>query len=226
MELLVNRLGLDLDQRPSELTRDLGGIPANTLASVREVLFQEAKTLSLTAVGSVLVQRRKTNGGNSVKQKHVSDIIVLVRSIQNKTPLPRSVLRNGKRSAKEWEASQVRQPIPGSPSAEEREASQLRQSIPASPPADLANRGFDLDQWTSELVRDPEGPPQRMTANEKVFRSTIARDVGQLKSELDALKFDVQEIRSNLPHELSQSDLDTCMLYVRLKKPATSEVGV
>ena len=44
MELLVNRLALDLDQRPSELTRDLGGIPANNLASVREALFQEAKT--------------------------------------------------------------------------------------------------------------------------------------------------------------------------------------
>ena len=39
MEMLVNRLGLYLDQRPSELTRDLGGIRANTLARVSEALF-------------------------------------------------------------------------------------------------------------------------------------------------------------------------------------------
>ena len=39
MEYLVSSRGLDLDKRPSELEKDLGLIPASTLANVREALF-------------------------------------------------------------------------------------------------------------------------------------------------------------------------------------------
>ena len=65
MEYLVSSRGLDLDKRPSELEKDLGSIRASTLANVREALFEEAKSSNLMAVGSLPVQRRKTNGGKT-----------------------------------------------------------------------------------------------------------------------------------------------------------------
>ena len=59
--------------------------------------------------GSSLVQRKKVNGGKTVRQKHVADIVQLVCSIKDGTPLPRILLKNGKRSAEQRLASQAEQ---------------------------------------------------------------------------------------------------------------------
>ncbi len=46
-----------------------------------------------------VIHKKKTNGGKSVRQKHMADIALLVHSIKNNTPLPRTIMKNGKRSA-------------------------------------------------------------------------------------------------------------------------------
>ena len=53
-------------------------------------------------------KRRKTNGGKTVKQRHVNDIRHLVCSIKSKTSVPRILLQNGKWSRDELSVSQAR----------------------------------------------------------------------------------------------------------------------
>ena len=83
-------------------------LSADYISHIRTVLFDEAVEARLVDDGDALVMRKKTNGGKSVKQKHVSDIWQLVRSIRNKVRVPRTLLRNGKRSKRELCASQAR----------------------------------------------------------------------------------------------------------------------
>ena len=65
----------------------------------------------------------------------------------------------------------------------------------------------------------------RVGADYKIFRSTVVGDIGLLKSEVDALKLELQELRSNSKCEGIYSDLDTCILYIRLKKSAANELN-
>ena len=83
-------------------------LPADTIVTIRDALFTEAKEANLTSEGDFLVQRRKTNGGRSVRQKLVSDIQQLVCSIKSRAVVPRTFLKNGKRSKAELQVSQVR----------------------------------------------------------------------------------------------------------------------
>ena len=57
-------------------------------------------------MNSQLVTRRKVGGGKSVVEKHVEDVWLLVCSIKDKNRIPRVLLKNGKRSRKEFEQSQ------------------------------------------------------------------------------------------------------------------------
>ena len=101
MDFLIT-WGINTDLRPTEFEDNLHVFDNNSLFNVRALVFQESKAAGLAVDRSSLVQRKKTNGGKSIRQKHVADIVQLVRSIKNKTPLPRILLKNGKRSAEQW----------------------------------------------------------------------------------------------------------------------------
>ena len=105
MDSLVTR-GINTNLRPSELENSLLALDNDLLANIRLLLFAEAKASGLVMDGSQPVLRKKTNGGKSVRQKHVADIALMVHSIKNNTPLPRMIMKNGKRSAERWLASQ------------------------------------------------------------------------------------------------------------------------
>ena len=108
MESLAAR-GINSDLCASEFERCLSRtLSTESLSSIRSAVFAEAQEAGLACEGDALVQRRKTNGGKSVKQKHVSDVWHLVCSIRNKTSVPRTLLRNGKRSKDELCISQAR----------------------------------------------------------------------------------------------------------------------
>ena len=198
--------GYDLDQRPSELERCLQVFDSDTIAEVRKSLFNEAKACGLAGDGSMLVQRKKTNSGKSVKQKHVADAIQLVRSIKNRTSLPRTLLRNGKRSTGEWQVSQTRvmnSNEPSSPCSDSRTSAADCEDSPQIPTAE------------STVILDSN----RSAAEEKTFRSTVVRDIGSLKTCVDTMKSELQELKSALSKdERSEDELDTCMLYIRFKK--------
>ena len=59
----------------------------------------------------------------------------------------------------------------------------------------------------------------RSAAEEKAFCSTVVRDIGSLKTCVDTMKSELQELKSALSKdERSEDELDTCMLYIRFKK--------
>ena len=106
MDFLITR-GINTDLRPTEFEDSLRVFDNNSLLDVRALLFQESKAAGLAVDGSSLVQRKKANGGKSIRQKHVADIVELVRSIKNNTSLPIILLKNGKHLPEQWLASQA-----------------------------------------------------------------------------------------------------------------------
>ena len=48
--------------------------------------------------GDVLVRRKKTVGGLSIKEKCMNDVRLLVNALKNNVYVPRILLKNGKKS--------------------------------------------------------------------------------------------------------------------------------
>ena len=103
-----------VDVCASELERSITrSLSAGSISSIRNDLFSEARESGLTTAGDALVARRKTNGGKTVKGKHASD--------KSKTALPRTLLRNGKRSRDEFTASQALHQVIPRPTVKEED---------------------------------------------------------------------------------------------------------
>ena len=79
------------------------------MRDLRECLFADALKLNLAVGGDVLVARKKSIVGKSVKDKHVEDIWTLVGVIQRREAVPRVLLKNGKRRKEEFILSQTKQ---------------------------------------------------------------------------------------------------------------------
>ena len=220
--------GFTLDRRPSELERDLQVLDFDTIANVRESLFREAKVYGMTGEGSTLVQRKKTNGGKSIRQKHTADVILLVRSIQNKSLLPRTILRNGKRSAEEWQARQARM------NSESEQTSQTFTMNSGTDKSDSNQLPQNLESINHNNPIPPQSPETEsvntphcsgVPVEDKIFRSTVVRDIGSLKSSVDVLKAELQQLKGAIGKcEGPQSDMDTCIIYVRFKKSSDEQV--
>ena len=169
----------------------------------------------LATVGDALVKRRKTNGGKSVKQKHASDIWQLVCSLKNKTSIPRTLLRNGKRSKDGLMASQARHQVALEQTNADRSHSALEQT--------------NADQSHSALESSRGSEPETsMITNETndgattAFQSTVVSDISSLKASIDSLKEDIQALKGKLNKEpTAVDDCDTCLIYMRLKHPTT-----
>ena len=88
MDFLVSH-GINLEVSASEFERSINrrALSTDSISSIRNDLFVEAREAGIVTAGDVLAARRKTNGGKSVKQKHLDDIWQLVCAIKNRTPL-------------------------------------------------------------------------------------------------------------------------------------------
>ena len=202
MDFLISR-GINVDLNAAELERCIAlKLPGDAIVTMRDALFAEAREANLISEGDALVQRRKTNGGRSVRQKLVSDIQQLVCSIRSKATVPRTLLKNGKRSKAELRVSQARH------SQSER--------------ATIHTANFlGSDSTNHDAVPDVHTSGDAANTHDTVFRSTVVNDIGLLKTTVDALKQDIQALKGQLGSRTSD-DCDTCLLYVRFKLP-TSE---
>ena len=177
-------------------------IPSSRISSIRNELFLEAKEAGLATAGDALVTRRKTNGGRTVKGKHASDVCLLVSSIKNKTTIPRTLLRNGKRSKDELTASQARHL-----NAPDLTDPNPFQDTAGSVPELMPNLG-------SSSTED---------ATAGAFRSTIVSNISSLMSSVDSLKEEVQVFKGKLNRDSrAVDDCSTCLIYVRLKNSTTN----
>ena len=144
----------------------------------------------------MLVQKKKSTGRKNVKQKDVQGIKIIVHSSQNKTHLARTLLQNGKHSGEKWRTSQ-------------------EQSVTVS-------------EGPSNLLSSPDNcvfKDSCKTTNgaAAVFQFTVVSDIGALKSDIADIKDEFKLLRSEvnvfIMHErrTSESELDTCLLYISLK---------
>ena len=182
MNCLLNQC-INLDVSPSEIERSiLRSISTGHMVSIRNDLFLEAKGAGLATAGDALVMRKKTNGGKSVGEKHASDIALLVRSIKDNAAIPRTLLRNGKRSISEFAASQVRLQNTPNRTDQNQNPSQISTGL--------------LEPPTPEPV--PSTFPSFEDAADNAFRSTVVSNISSLTSSVDSLKEEVQALKGKL----------------------------
>ena len=206
MNCLANH-GVNLEASLSEMERSITrSIPTSSISSIRDDLFLEAMESGLVAPGDALVTRRKTNGGKTVKEKHVSDVCQLVSSIKNRAAIPRTLLRNGKRSKDEFTASQVRhRNVPDVHVTDLNQSQNTTMISPSSLP---------------EAILEPATSSTADAAD--VFRSTVVSNISSLMSSVDNLKEEIQALKGKLNRDpTAVDDCNTCLLYVRLKHSLT-----
>ena len=74
----------------------------STPQRIRSKLFQEAQCAGLVNQKDIIVQRRKKAAGPCLELKLVLDVATLVYHLRNRKILPRTILRNGKRSKQKY----------------------------------------------------------------------------------------------------------------------------
>ena len=104
-----------MESASSELVTKLITLPISRLQQLRHDLFEDARTARLIHQHDVIVQRQKRANGPRIEQKLAVDIATLIYHLRNETSLPRTLLRNGKRSKLMYEQSRNRPPVRNQP---------------------------------------------------------------------------------------------------------------
>ena len=95
MELLKS-LKIDVDGPSSETLGNLTSLSLDTSLSLREELFKQALTLNLACDNDSLVSRRDSR--KKPLGIKLADVVTLIGCVKNSQVVPRSLLKNGKRS--------------------------------------------------------------------------------------------------------------------------------
>lgn len=179
--------GIDLDATPREMERSIArSIPKSSISKIRSDLFLESKEYGLTTAGDALVTRRKTNGGKTMMEKHIADIYLLVSSIKNRTAIPRTLLRNGKRSKEELTTSQNRH----------QNVAHFTEPVQSSETSNLMNTTPDPQGILPDLESTVATDTFRAdNAAENAFHSTVVSNINSLRSSVDNLKEEVQMLK-------------------------------
>lgn len=96
MELLKS-LMIDVDGPTSETVGNLTSLSLDTSLSLREELFKQALALNLACDSDSLVSRRDSRK-KPLGIKLAEDVVSLIGCVKNCQDIPRSLLKNGKRS--------------------------------------------------------------------------------------------------------------------------------
>lgn len=73
--------------------------PLGLLKQVRSDLFKVAMARNLVHRNDILVQRQKRSMGPRLEIKLANDIAMLIYNLKNNVQVPRSLIRNGKKSS-------------------------------------------------------------------------------------------------------------------------------
>ncbi len=110
MDSLLDKCGLTTvgsSHAPrSDVAMLLDQAPIGKLKCLRLELFVLCQELNLTDGRDILVGRKNTPT-NPIRKKLIEDVILLDRCVKDKNPIPRTLLKNGKRSRQEFEESRV-----------------------------------------------------------------------------------------------------------------------
>ena len=96
----LRRFGADAECTSDELISKLVHLQISTLQHLRCEIFEEAKSAQLVGQSDIFVQRQKRA---SIQTKLATDIATIVYNLRNRKYLPRTLLRNGKRSKERYD---------------------------------------------------------------------------------------------------------------------------
>ena len=94
---LLTKFNVSCEMTTDEFLRRLGRAAClEEVQSLRSSLFAVAMEKGLVDEGGMLVARKKSAGGKSVKWKYMEDVWVLVGSIRNKKAVPHVLLKRSR----------------------------------------------------------------------------------------------------------------------------------
>ena len=106
---LLPHFGVNGELSKQEFVRRLGReCTADQVRELRLSLFEDAVRKDLGDIGDDLVQRKKTGGGRTVKEKHIDDGWLLLGAITRCECVPCILLKNGKRARDDLLKSQAK----------------------------------------------------------------------------------------------------------------------
>ena len=211
MDLLIS-LGVSCELSAAEFTGRLArNSSGEQVGEVRVALFAEAVRCGLAHEGDVLVARRKV-GGKSLKEKHVGDVWILADCIRRSVCIPRSLLRNGKRSAEGLAESQRRT------RADAMSVGAVNDGLGAYSNVSLPDATHGDGCAEPPLrVHEPAPPALGIDVDTHVFRSTILESINSLRDDVARLQADLRPLTLTRGCEVAAgpSSSRVCTLYVR-----------
>ena len=142
--------------------------------------------------------------GPPLRKKYALDVVELLYVIKNNQPVPRTLLKNGKRSATTFADSRERR---------------------------LSTCPRALEPNLNPSVSTPISPTQHQNLPEGDYRgdsrsiSTLVREINSVRGELSHLRSEVLHLQNGKPPN-APAVTDVCLLYVRLRSlPFATEVG-
>ena len=163
-------------------------LPLEDLTRLRLCLFEEARSYSLIEPTDVLVNRK----GSALRPKShavVSDILTLAASIQDRKAVPRSLLRNGKRSMRDllmWRSSDKCLKQAAAATQEAVAYSQQFTTAAATQESVAYSQQQSTTTDKSPLVNSIQRP--LFPTAQSIASSVIVKDVYSLKMKVDELQ--------------------------------------
>ena len=182
----VIQYGIDINAPSSEAIPKLISLPLHVLMSLREDLFAEALSQGLSSEGDALVARRDSRK-KPLYIKLADDIVSLLICIKNGSILPRTLLKNGKRSKEYLNASRN----------VEAKISQESSSLSQSP-------SFEVDSINGSVS----------SFNNFSSLSSLMKDINLLKDDIKGLKSELSLLHRHCESSSSSSLPSFCHVRV------------
>ena len=156
-----------------------------------------------------------------MREKHAADIWVLVGAIRNHQPIPRVLLRNGKRARAALLQSQDRvKSTSVAPAPVEAQSQSISESL-------CVNRTQSQSMSESLCVNHedymrPSSVVSLEDVTDKSFKSQVLSDINALKNSISDIK---HSLRTFETRAVPTPQPRACLLYVRLCKPYSTTVS-
>ena len=145
--------------------------------------------------GDVLISRHFTSRGKPLPVKLAEDVYALMHCLKNALPVPRNVIKNGKRDRSYLDSS--------------RSATQCQ----------IVQQSLSTSQESTMSIPSDPIQNQHVTGMDKVALSSVMRDMNSLKGSVRALRLEVTSIHNNFQNARAPS---TCHIHVFSKTPCSA----
>ena len=201
--------GVDPDlTREDMITALLRSSTTESLRGMREKMFDIAQNKGLVHPKDILVKRLKRSVGPTLETKYATDIADLCYVIRNDQLVPRTLLKNGKRSAATFVSSRSGHSNQQGPSNSDSANPSPNLSIPHDGNSSQANSGCNSPDNSNNTYSE---------RNRDLAISSLVRELGSLRRDITELKSEVSSLKNN-------SSSETCVLYVRLKNIESADL--